>query len=66
MLPCIRPSAVAFYGRERYSRLAGARAQEAGVRLERVEEGVFAVPESLPKGLYFIRIGTETLLRHLF
>nr|MDQ3000518.1 hypothetical protein [Fibrobacterota bacterium] len=35
------------------------------IRLEKISEGLYAVPPALPKGLYFIRIGGKSLLRFL-
>lgn len=35
------------------------------IRLEKLSEGLYAVPMALPKGLYFIRIGGNSLLRSL-
>lgn len=35
------------------------------IPLERLSEGVFALPYGLPKGLYYVRIGGKTLLKSL-
>jgi hypothetical protein len=35
------------------------------VGLRRIAEGIYQVPDGLPKGLYFIRIGAQSLLKYL-
>jgi hypothetical protein len=35
------------------------------IRLERMGDGLYALPAGLPKGLYYVRIGAKTLLKSL-
>jgi hypothetical protein len=35
------------------------------VPLQRVGEGLYALPAALPKGLYYVRIGAKTVLKSL-
>jgi hypothetical protein len=35
------------------------------VRLQRVGQGLYALPAALPKGLYYVRIGAKTVLKSL-